>query len=110
MRDKQDFHHLIPSASQGSRIRRPHKFCSSVGYFWFQNADVEKAEAEFLMSLVENPNIPAEFKKEIQAALAAWTKANDAPAEMMEKYFMKMAKTEKEKDFVRKMMEEAKKE
>ena len=33
MRDKQDFHHLIPSASQGSRIRRPHKFCSSVGYF-----------------------------------------------------------------------------
>ncbi len=70
--------------------------------------EVEKAEVAFLMSVAGGEAIPAELKDAIKAALENYTKANNAPAEILEKRFMEMAKTEEEKEFVRQMMDEAK--
>ena len=70
--------------------------------------DVEKAEVEFLMAITKNPDLPDDLKDEIKAAVEAYIKANDAPAEILEKRLMNMAKTDEEKDFVRQMVEAAK--
>ena len=72
--------------------------------------DVEKAETEFLLAVIRNPELPEELVSEIKAAMEAYMKANDAPMEKLEKRFMAMAKTDEEKEFVRKMMEEAREE
>lgn len=72
--------------------------------------EVEKAEVEFLMSVADNQAVPAELKETIKAAIETYIKANNAPMEMLEKRFMKMAKTEEEKAFVQQMMDEVKKE
>ncbi len=72
--------------------------------------EVEKAEVEFLLSVAENPAIPAELKDAVKAAIENYIKANNAPMEMLEKRFMQMAKTDEEKEFVRKMMDDVKKE
>ena len=72
--------------------------------------EVEKAEVEFLMSVADNQAIPAELKETIKAAIETYIKANNAPMEMLEKRFMKMAKTDEEKAFVQQMMDEVKKE
>ena len=76
--------------------------------YW--SPDNIKAEVEFLMSVAENPAISAELKDTIKAAIENYIKANNAPMEMLEKRFMKMAKTDEEKEFVRQMMDEVKKE
>lgn len=70
--------------------------------------DVEKAEVEFLMAVTQNPELPDDLKDEMKAAVEGYIRANDAPMEIIEKRFMKMAKTDEEKDFVRQLMEEAK--
>ena len=72
--------------------------------------EVEKAEVEFLMSVADNPAIPAELKDTIKAAIENYIKANNAPMEMLEKRFMQMAKTDEEKEFVKQMMDEVKNE
>ena len=72
--------------------------------------EVEKAEVEFLMSVADNQTVPAELKDTIKAAIETYIKANNAPMEMLEKRFMKMAKTDEEKAFVQQMMDEVKKE
>ena len=72
--------------------------------------EVEKAETEFLMSVSDNPSIPADLKATIKAAIETYIKANNAPMEMLEKRFMKMAKTDEEKEFVKQMMDEVKQE
>lgn len=72
--------------------------------------EVEKAEVEFLMSVAENSGISPEVKDAIKAAIETYIKANNAPMEILEKRFMKMAKTDEEKEFVKQMMDEAKKE
>lgn len=72
--------------------------------------EVEKAEVEFLLSVSENPAVPAELKDAVKAAIENYIKANNAPMEMLEKRFMKMAKTEEEKEFVRQMMDDVRKE
>ncbi len=72
--------------------------------------EVEKAEVEFLMSVSDNPTVPTELKDMIKAAIETYIKANNAPMEMLEKRFMKMAKTDEEKAFVQQMMDEVKKE
>lgn len=72
--------------------------------------EAEKAEVEFLMSAAENPAISAELKDTIKAAIETYIKANNAPMEALEKRFMKMAKTDEEKEFVKQMMDEVKQE
>ena len=52
--------------------------------------------------------IPAELKDTVRGALEAYTKANNAPMEILEKRFMAMAKTDEEKAFVQQMMDETK--
>lgn len=57
-----------------------------------------------------NAAVPAELKDTIKAAIENYIKANNAPMEMLEKRFMKMAKTDEEKEFVKQMMDEVKNE
>ena len=70
--------------------------------------EVEKAEVAFLMSAASGEAIPAELKDTVRGALEAYTKANNAPMEILEKRFMAMAKTDEEKAFVQQMMDETK--
>ena len=72
--------------------------------------EVEKAEVAFLLSVTENPAIPAELKDAVKAAIENYIKANNAPMEMLEKRFMQMAKTDEEKAFVQQMIDDVKKE
>lgn len=64
----------------------------------------------FLLSVAENPAIPAELKDAVKAAIENYIKANNAPMEMLGKRFMEMAKTDEEKEFVKQMMDEVKQE
>lgn len=70
---------------------------------------VENAAVQYLMSLGANPSLPSSFKTEVKQGIAEYEKANDLPYELLEKRFMKMAKTDEEREFVRQCMEEAKK-
>lgn len=72
--------------------------------------EVEKAEVAFLLSVAENPAIPAELKDAVKAAIENYIKANNAPMEMLGKRFMEMAKTDEEREFVKQMMDEVKQE
>jgi len=77
-----------------------------------QNAmtdDVEGALVAYLVSLGANSSLPRSFRNEVQGAIVEYQKANDLSFDLLEKRFMKMAKTDEERDFVRQCMEEAKK-
>ena len=70
--------------------------------------EVEKAEMAFLMALSKNKDLPKEFRKECKAAVTNYIKTNDdAPVEILEKYLMKAAKTDEERESVHQMIEEA---
>ena len=71
--------------------------------------EVEGAEVDYLLSLLMNKSLPKEFHSEITQAVEEYHKANNAPYEILEKRFLKMARTEEERQFVNQMMEEVKK-
>ena len=74
-----------------------------------QNAmteDVEKAMVAFLVSVSANSSVSEKFRSDVRTAIAEWQKSNDAPDDIFEKYMMKQAKTEEEREAVRQIMEE----
>lgn len=64
----------------------------------------------FLLSIAANPAISKKFGNEITEAIAEWNRANDLPMEIFEKRMMKAAKTDEERDMVRKFIDETKEE
>ena len=73
-----------------------------------QNALTEKAEAAaaaYLSALAADAAFPQAFRDEVTQALAEYAKTNDAAMEIFEKYMMKQAKTDAEKEEARKALE-----
>lgn len=70
--------------------------------------EVEKAMVEYLLSVCANTSVSKKFRDDVQAAIAEWQKANDAPMEIFEKHMMRQAKTDEERAEIKRVMEEVK--
>lgn len=69
--------------------------------------EVDKTVIAFLLSVSTNPVVSKKFKDEVKETVAEWKRVNeDAAYDIIEKYALKMAKTDEEKAEVRKMMDE----
>jgi len=71
--------------------------------------EVEAAMVAFLLAAKANPSVSSKFRKECDEAIAEWKRANDAggiTADIIEKYAMKEAKTEEEREEIRRQLEE----
>lgn len=62
----------------------------------------------YLLSVCANASVSKKFRDDVQAAIAEWQKANDAPMEIFEKHMMRQAKTDEERAEIKRVMEEAK--
>lgn len=69
-----------------------------------------QAVVDYLLSLTGIASLPKSFRNQIPEAIAEWQRTNDLPMEIMEKRMMKVAKTDEEREVVRQILDEAKKE
>ncbi len=65
--------------------------------------------AVFVKSLSRNEKLPLEFRANCEKTAKEYTETKDAAINAMEARFMKMAKTDEEKESVQKIMNEARK-
>ena len=70
---------------------------------------VEAAEVAYLMAVGEDASFPAAFRSEIAAAIAEYRKTNSDEAMMgvVDKWIMRQAKTDEEKEAARQILDEA---
>lgn len=68
--------------------------------------EVEKAMVAYLVSVSANTAVSEKFRSDVRDAVAEWKKSNNSAAEIVEKYMMKEAKTEEEREEVRKALQE----
>ena len=73
------------------------------------NEEMEDKLAVFVKSLSKNEQLPLDFRAECEKLAKEYTDSKDAAIKAMENRIMKIAKTDEEKETVRKIFDEAKK-